>query len=122
VRRRKRRRPTKTRSSFVVGQQRWKLSLLRVRRASRLGSIQRLRSGDTHGARLRLRRWLKDGEIRVAPDGKGCGIDAFAVIAENIIPGAGLPAGNDISSSGGRSLPLAATIPHLVEFGVGRAA
>ncbi len=70
--------------------------------------LDRLLAGDVQQARLRLRRWLKDSEIRVSPDRGGCQvrgtIDTLSIVAERAIPSRNeqLAAGESILSSGGR--------------------
>ncbi len=71
--------------------------------------LDRMLGGDVDHARLRLRRWLKDGVIRVSRHRNGgcdvrASVDAVAVMAESGNPSrqANLPAGETISRSGGR--------------------
>jgi len=71
--------------------------------------LDRLLTGKVDPARVRLRRWLKDGAIRVSPrQAGGCqfqgSIDALAIVAEKENPSrhGELAAGETILRSGGR--------------------
>ncbi len=70
--------------------------------------LDRLLAGDVDQARLRLRRWLKDGEIKVSRHSSGgCevrgSVDTLAIVAEGANPrrNSGIPTGESILRSGG---------------------
>lgn len=70
--------------------------------------LDRLLAGDTDQARVKLRRWLRDGVIQVRPKHEGCevrgSIDTLSIVAENGNPSrhGSLATGETICSSGGR--------------------
>ena len=69
--------------------------------------LDRLLAGDVQQARLRLRRWLKDGEIRVSPHRQGCQVRGevfpLAIVGESENPNSGAelaPNTSNVSSGG----------------------